>query len=243
MEVSSSQRRASNSSTTTLDSDTSVEENLNGSPKASGDDDIEVIRSYPTRSRVTIPEPEKKPIDVSDDEPWLNEMREQFWHSILDVLPKEEEFDLELGGKFLLLKYLLERCTEIGDKVIVFARSLLTLNYIEKLLRHWHEQNAEEYETQRQYREYLSSTNETVIQKPVQWQRDTDYFRMDGQTEVTARKRYTKIFNNLSNTRARLFLISTLAGGIGINLVGSNRVIVFDASWNPRYENDPFREF
>lgn len=177
---------------------------------------------------MTIPDVEKKSPDVSDDEPWLNEMREQFWHSILDVLPNEDEFNLELGGKFLLLKYLLERCTEIGDKVIVFARSLLTLNYIEKLLQHWHEQNAEEY------REYLSSMNDTTIQQPIQWQRDADYFRMDGQTEVTARKRYTKIFNNLSNTRARLFLISTLAGGIGINLVGSNRVIVFDASWNPR---------
>jgi transcriptional regulator ATRX len=178
----------------------------------------------------------------NSEEPWLNEMREQFWFPFLDMLPDESEFDIELSGKFYLLKSILDKCAEIGDKILLFSRSLYTLNYIERFLYYLQIHNDEEYqkqcESRRQLRQLLSTNGDNhlyeYIPQPIQWIRDQDYFRMDGQTDVTLRKRYAKAFNDESNSRARLFLISTLAGGIGINLVGSNRVIVFDASWNPR---------
>ena len=164
-------------------------------------------------------------METNTDEPWLDEMREEFWFPFLDMLPEESEFDIELSGKFLVLKYILDKCTDIGDKVLLFSRSIYTLNHIERFLHH------------------VQSENEKN-ENPIEWIRDRDYFRMDGQTDVTARKRYTKTFNDLSNTRARLFLISTLAGGIGINLVGSNRVIIFDASWNPSHDTQAiFRSY
>ncbi|CAF3215625.1 unnamed protein product [Rotaria sp. Silwood2] len=190
----------------------------------------------------------------NSDQPWLNDMREQFWFPFLDMLPDESEFDINLSGKLFLLKSILDKCAEIGDKILLFSRSLYTLNYIERFLHRLQIQNEEEYrkqcESRRQLRQMLSSngTNNNdlcdYIPQPIEWIRDQDYFRMDGQTDVIARKRYAKSFNDDTNLRARLFLISTLAGGIGINLVGSNRVIVFDASWNPSHDTQAiFRSY
>ena len=63
-----------------------------------------------------------------------------------------------------------------------------------------------------------------------------DYYRMDGSTNAETRKIWCKFFNRTTSHRMRLFLISTKAGGLGINLVGANRVVIFDASWNPSHD-------
>jgi hypothetical protein len=38
-------------------------------------------------------------------------------------------------------------------------------------------------------------------------------------------------FNN--NPRVFVFLLTTKVGGIGVNLTGANRVLLFDPDWNP----------
>lgn len=68
------------------------------------------------------------------------------------------------------------------------------------------------------------------------WVRGLDYHRLDGSTAAQTRKQMAEAFNDVFDSRMRLFLISTKAGGLGINLVAANRVVIFDVSWNPSHD-------
>ncbi|KAJ2358730.1 DNA-dependent ATPase fun30 [Coemansia sp. RSA 2618] len=61
------------------------------------------------------------------------------------------------------------------------------------------------------------------------------YFRLDGQTKVDERQGLIDEFNSEQST-APVFLLSTKAGGFGINLTGSNVVVIYDAGNNPSEE-------
>jgi SNF2 family DNA or RNA helicase len=58
------------------------------------------------------------------------------------------------------------------------------------------------------------------------------HFRLDGGTEVSLRQSLVNRFNSASSVE-RVFLLSSKAGGTGLNLIGANRLVLFDPDWNP----------
>ncbi|OTB07222.1 hypothetical protein M426DRAFT_318255 [Hypoxylon sp. CI-4A] len=58
-----------------------------------------------------------------------------------------------------------------------------------------------------------------------------NYLRMDGGTAIKDRQNLVDKFNN--DPDLHLFLLTTKVGGLGVNLTGANRVIIFDPDWNP----------
>nr|XP_054376261.1 DNA excision repair protein ERCC-6-like 2 isoform X2 [Pongo abelii] len=58
-----------------------------------------------------------------------------------------------------------------------------------------------------------------------------DYRRLDGSTKSEERLKIVKEFNSTQDVN--ICLVSTMAGGLGLNFVGANVVVLFDPTWNP----------
>jgi SWI/SNF-related matrix-associated actin-dependent regulator of chromatin subfamily A member 5 len=61
------------------------------------------------------------------------------------------------------------------------------------------------------------------------------HLRLDGSTSL-ARRRYETALFNKSDGRHFVYLCSTRAGGLGINLQSADTVILADPDWNPTYD-------
>ena len=56
--------------------------------------------------------------------------------------------------------------------------------------------------------------------------------RLDGSISLSKREKMVQAFNDPKADQF-VFLLSSKAGGCGLNLIGGNRLILFDMSWNP----------
>lgn len=60
------------------------------------------------------------------------------------------------------------------------------------------------------------------------------YLRLDGRTKLKDRQTIVNSFNeHSSSTQYFAFLLSSKAGGCGLNLIGANRLVLLDLDWNP----------
>jgi len=56
--------------------------------------------------------------------------------------------------------------------------------------------------------------------------------RLDGSVSIKKRQEMVLQFNDLKQNEF-VFLLSSKAGGCGLNLIGANRLVLFDPDWNP----------
>merc|ERR1719431_2495293 len=65
--------------------------------------------------------------------------------------------------------------------------------------------------------------------------RGYSYCRIDGQTNHDDRQRQIDEYN-APNSSKFIFMLSTRAGGLGINLATADIVVLYDSDWNPQVD-------
>ncbi|CAL4061368.1 unnamed protein product, partial [Meganyctiphanes norvegica] len=155
---------------------------------------------------------------------WLRTPTDAIQHGDTPKTTKQNLTSLRHLSK-LLTPNIRYECNTLGDKVLVFSQSLLALDMIEEFLALIDQGELD-----------FPNHDESMPLTYKYWKKERDYLRLDGSCNPDYRKNMCKDFNRASNERCRLFLISTRAGGLGINLVAANRVIIFDSSWNPSHD-------
>ncbi|KAH7130402.1 SNF2 family N-terminal domain-containing protein [Dendryphion nanum] len=115
------------------------------------------------------------------------------------------EHVIRASGKFILLEKLLHRSIFTeGKKVLIFSGFTQSLDCCEDLLA------------------LLSDHGQKF-----------KYLRLDGRTARARRNLELRLFNDVKSDH-KVILLSTRAGGIGINLTSAEDVIFLDEDWNPQ---------
>ncbi|KAK4521955.1 uncharacterized protein ATC70_004494 [Mucor velutinosus] len=74
----------------------------------------------------------------------------------------------------------------------------------------------------------------SIMEDYLNW-RNYHYLRLDGSTRSEDRSKMLYRFNQ-PNSSYFIFLLSTRAGGLGLNLQSADTVIIFDSDWNPHQD-------
>ena len=113
--------------------------------------------------------------------------------------------DPSKSGKMQVLKNLLQLWQSEDHKTLLFCQTRQMLDILEKFVANLH---------------LLGDESKKF-----------NYLRMDGNTPISRRQQLVDTFNNSPDLH--VFLLTTKVGGLGVNLTGADRVIIYDPDWNP----------
>ncbi|CUM67089.1 uncharacterized protein PRCAT00004778001 [Priceomyces carsonii] len=116
------------------------------------------------------------------------------------------------SGKMQVLKNLLQIWESENHKILLFCQTKQMLDILEKFVSRLKILDRETGE-ENQSLQYFT------------------YLRMDGTTPISRRQDLVDRFNE--DKSIKVFLLTTKVGGLGINLTGADRVIIYDPDWNP----------
>jgi len=110
------------------------------------------------------------------------------------------------SSKLTILMEIVKLCIQRKEKLLIFSQFVLNLNFMEARIA-----------------EYNKTTTEKI-----------HHFRLDGTTAQAQRQHMIRAFQK--DDSKNVFLISTRAGGLGLNLTAANHVVLFDVNWNPCHD-------
>ncbi|KAI4720738.1 hypothetical protein E4T48_02919 [Aureobasidium sp. EXF-10727] len=114
---------------------------------------------------------------------------------------------MHASGKFIVLNKIIdELVVKQGKKILIFSGFTSALDYCEDL---------------------LATKGSNQHNAPFR------HVRFDGKTQRAVRNLQIRLFNDLSS-EYKVMLISTRAGGLGLNLTSASDVIFLDEDWNPQ---------
>ena len=119
---------------------------------------------------------------------------------------------------------LLVRSSESGSEIYGDYQKSGKMVVVRSLLELWHKESHRVllFSQTRQMADIL----ESMVRKE-----GYTFYRMDGTTPIKDRMPLVDEFN--SNPKIFVFLLTTKVGGLGVNLTGADRVVIFDPDWNP----------
>lgn len=117
-----------------------------------------------------------------------------------------------------------ERCKQAAFEAMSDPMYSGKMKVLQKLLNHYMVKNAKVLL-------FSLSTKLLDVLESYCMAEGLEYRRLDGNTKSKDRVKIVKDFN--SSRDINLCLVSTLAGGLGLNFTGANVVVLFDPTWNP----------